>query len=86
MTYHSFIGNLILGLLMCLIIFFVFMALHPTPVHGQAFIGGSYGDGFPHPRPPVSAQRAKCLTAALARYGKSTTALDAAARACARYR
>jgi hypothetical protein len=62
--------------------------LMTASAHAQGKCPQCMGDGFPHPnyQQPVSAQHMQCLRTALARYGKSTVALDNAVRACARYR
>jgi hypothetical protein len=78
-------GNLILMPAICIVIFWVFMALLPANAAGCP---QCYGDGFPHPayNQPVSPQKQKCIAAAVARYRSSTTALEAAVIACRRYR
>ena len=79
-------GNLVLMATICVVIFWVFMALRPAPA--QSTCPQCMGDGFPHPnyQQPVSAPRVQCIRLAVARYRHSTQSLEAAVRACGRYR
>ena len=62
------------------------LATGTAPANAQSTCPQCMGDGFPHPnfQQPVSAQQMQCIRTALARYGKSTVALDNAVRACSR--
>ena len=76
-------GNVILMATICVVIFWVFMALKPASA-GSYQCPQCMGDGFPHPnyQQQVSPQTQRCIAQAVARYGKSTIALQTAVTAC----
>ena len=78
-------GNIILMTVICIVIFWVFMALRPASAQPAGFFGpGPAGDGFPHPPPPpVISRQAACINAAMKRTrGNLPSVQNAAVRSC----
>ena len=84
-TMTRVVKNLLLMTAICVVVFWVFMALKPAHAAGCP---QCMGDGFPHPNyvQPVAPQMQRCIAAAVARYRGSTIALDNAVKACGRGR